>query len=167
GLLLRDGEALRDVLLIRHERGCGRVRPGELALEVTRGVHTGNARGLARVGDIDALDPRVRERTADKRGVRCALPSEVVDVVAVTGDQARVFAPVNLGTDQLADRHLSYPQPRPSPSWPARCSSSSRRSRRPSRCSRSPYTVRGCLRPPSGSRLRSGSDSAPGGTPRP
>ena len=96
-LFLGDREPLRDVFLLGDEgRGRG-VRPGELGLEVARRVHARDARRLARVGDVDALD--LRKGAADKDGVPDALTREVVDVMAVAGDQARVLAAVDLGSD--------------------------------------------------------------------
>src|SRR3989442_15085246 len=123
-LFLGDGESLRDVLLLCDESRWGGMRTRELTLEVASGVYTGHARRLARVGDVDALDARVREGTPDKSRVCSALAREVVDVVAVTCDQARVFAAVDLGSDQVRDRHVSCPPRRPWASFPSRPSSS-------------------------------------------
>src|SRR5207245_8848480 len=93
-LFLRDGESLRDVLLLCDESRCGGMRTRELTLEVASGVYAGHARRLARVGDVDALDARVREGTPDKSRVCGALAREVVEVVAVPCGPAAVFAAV-------------------------------------------------------------------------
>ncbi len=130
-LLLGDGEALGYEFLLSHESGRGRMRAGELALEVARGVDADDAGRLAGVGDVDALDAGVRNGAARERGVRGALADEVVDVVAVAGDEPRVFAAMDLGSDELGDRHLSCPPPRPGSSGPASRSSSWLRSGRP------------------------------------
>src|SRR5439155_17368025 len=118
-LLLGDREALRDVLLLRHERWRRRVRARKLALEVARGVDAHHAGSLARVGDVDALDARVGVRAAHECGERGALAHEIIDVVAVACDQPRIFAAVDLGSDKLADSHVSCPPPRRWSSWPA------------------------------------------------
>ena len=128
---LSDREALGHVLLLGHESRGGRVCAGQLALEVSCGVHADDARSLRRVGDVDALDARVREGTAHEGRIGGSGAGEVVDEVAVAGDQARVFAPVDLGADKLRDRHVSCLRPRRLPSWPERCSWSWRRSAPP------------------------------------
>src|SRR5260370_18572088 len=148
-LFLGDGEPLGNVLLLGHESGRGRMRARELALEVTRRVDTDDPGRLAGVGDVDALDASVRDRAAYERGRRGALACEVVDVVAVTSDEPRIFAAMDLGSDDLGDRHVSSPPPRPGAFGPASRSWSWRRFAQPWRCSRIPYTGTGCLPAPS------------------
>ena len=106
-LFLGDRKALGHKFFLGDKGRRGRMRAGEQALEVARRIDADHAGRLACVGDIDALDACVREWAAHEMGVRGALPREVIDVVAMTGDQARVFAAVDLGTDQLGDRHVS------------------------------------------------------------
>src|SRR5260370_30531637 len=100
------------------------MRSRKQALEVASRVDARDGRRLARVSDVDALDPRMRQRTAHESGVRGALAGEVVDVMAVPCDQARVFAAVNLGSDPLGDPPLRSLPPWPSPSSPPTASSS-------------------------------------------
>src|SRR5262249_24965568 len=65
-----------------------------------------HARRLLRRPDADALYPRVRVRAADDRHVKHAGLGEVVRITAVTGDQTRVFAAMDLGAYELGDGHL-------------------------------------------------------------
>ena len=102
-----DREALRYVLLFRHEGRGGGVRAGKLALEVARRIDAGHAWRLACVGDVDALDARVSVGAAHKCDVCRALAREVIDVMAVPCDQAGIFAAVDLRAYELADRHVS------------------------------------------------------------
>ena len=83
------------------------MRAGELALEIARGVDADDAGRLACVRDVDALDARVSDGAAHERCIRGALASEVVDVVAVARDEPRIFATMDLGPNELGDRHVS------------------------------------------------------------
>ena len=130
-LFFGDREPLGHVLLLGHESRRRRMRPRKLALEVARGVNADDAGRLAGVGDVDALDVRVREWAAYECRIRRALAREVVDVVAVSRDETRVFATMDLGPDKLAYRHVSSLPLRPAPSLPACRSWSWRRSARP------------------------------------
>ena len=104
---LGDRKSLRDKFLLGDKGRRGRMRPGEQALEVARRVDADHARSFACVCDVDALDARVREGAAHEMGVCRALPREVVDVVPMASDETRIFAAVDLGPDQLGDRHVS------------------------------------------------------------
>ena len=79
-LLLGDGEPLGDVLLLGHESGRGRMRAGELALEIARGVDADDAGRLACVRDVDALDARVSDGAAHERNLAHSVQANVSDI---------------------------------------------------------------------------------------
>src|SRR5215472_16015464 len=77
------------------DRVAGKVVAGK------DGKYTGGrARGL----DIDRVDAGMRMRRAQHEGMRLARPDDIVEVIAVTGDEAPVFdAP-----DRLTDAELLH-----------------------------------------------------------
>ena len=95
------GDDERDLLaleadLVGGEHGLrvGRQRrhPREpLRLEVLAGDHRADLRVLQRGGGVDRDDPRVRERAAQRGAVQHARQLDVVDVVALAADEARVL----------------------------------------------------------------------------
>jgi hypothetical protein len=56
---------------------------------------------LARLVDVDAGDPRVRQLAANDEGVQRAVGGGVVDVPAPAGEQRRVLPADNWLTDQV------------------------------------------------------------------
>ena len=162
------GDDRRDLLRLVHHGVHGehhlhvagqRRHPVELvALQVLAGHDRGDARDLQSLGRVDGLDPGVGVRAADD--VQPQLPGQVdvVDVLALALDEARVFLALDrvthaadrgAGAGLCLCRHLRHsPLNRPRPA--NRSGSRQRRpSRRPpagwtSRCSRSRYSGTGC-----------------------
>ena len=92
---------------VRDEDG---QRLGDAAVEVLPGVDRLDALELPRVGDVDVDDPGVGVRAADEGGLQRA-PTEVVEVAALPGEQARVLPALDALAD-LARRHDDSPRSR-------------------------------------------------------
>src|SRR5256885_7138802 len=82
----------RHVLLVRHEDRWRWKRALQLALEVAECVDGRDSRRLGSVGDVDLVDQGVSKGAANEHRVGRAGPHEVVYKVAVSRDEAWVFA---------------------------------------------------------------------------
>src|SRR5712691_11827363 len=120
----------RNVFLISCEQRRGGKGIFQLALEVTCRVDGDHSCGPGSLSDVDLLDQSVRERAAHENRMHRARTHKVVREMAMPRDKTGVFAAMNLGSDELADRHVSCLRPRRWLSWPGRRSSSWPRSAR-------------------------------------
>ena len=84
-------------------------RAGDDVLEVLGREDPQDAGRLLGRLDSDALDPRVRMRAPDHRQMDQAGPRQVIRVAPVSGDESRILAAMDLGSDKLGDRHHSPP----------------------------------------------------------
>ena len=112
-------------------------------LEVLGGDDGGDARVRERARGVDRDDPRVRVGAAQHLAVDHPRQADVVEVVALAADEARVLLALQAAEADgafLSDGHVRPPRARP-PSEPQRrcsCSPCSGRCRRRSRCGSPP-----------------------------
>ncbi len=102
-LVGRQGVELR-LLHARQGESTG-VRLGH-RLDVLTGVDGDHPGRLAGLGDVEAGDPGVGDRTAQEGGVEHVRQLHVVDVAAPTGQDPPVLDPLHLGAHEP---HLAHP----------------------------------------------------------
>ena len=101
----RDRKLLRDLLLVRDKRVGDRQGSEDDALEVGGGEDRDHAFGRQRCRGVDRANAGVCVRAAHHRHVRHVHEVDVVDEVAVPGDQLGVLATLNAGPDHGRDSH--------------------------------------------------------------
>ena len=79
--------------------GLGQPQPG--GLEILAGDHGHDARHLHRLGDVDVLDLGVRVGAAHQREIEHARKREVVDVVPLALDEARILLALHGDADRV------------------------------------------------------------------
>ena len=120
-------------------------------LEVLGGDDGGDSRVRERARGVDRDDARVRVRAAQHLPVDHPRQPDVVEVVALAADEARVLLALQAAEADgafLSDGHAEPPVALPPSGWPRRCSGSpcSGRCRRRSRCGSPARTGRGSRR---------------------
>ena len=94
----------------------GRQPPEPGGLEVLAGDHGLDAGHLHRLADVDVLDLGVRVGAPHQREVEHARKREVVDVVALALDEARIFLALHRHADRVQrlrlDAHRWFPRER-------------------------------------------------------
>ena len=114
-----DGDVIADIAhlaLREHRMGAGLHRRAVLGMDlpaadeaadlvrgdVGAGEHRHHAGRAVRRGGVDLVDRRVRVRRAQEIGVGLAGTVDVVDVVALAGDEADIFLALDGGADAVA-----------------------------------------------------------------
>jgi len=110
-LLTCDRVTRRVHLLVGGENRRDRVggRAGDDVLEVLGREDPQDAGRLLGGLDSDALDLGVGMRAPDHREMDQPCPRQVIRVAPVSGDESRILAAMDLGSDKLGDRHHSPP----------------------------------------------------------
>ena len=104
-LVCRDGELLGHLLLVGDKGVADRQRPEDDAFEVGGGEHRHDPFRRSCPRRVDRADARVRVRAAHDRHVRHVHEVDVVDEVAVPGDELGILATLDAGPDHGGDSH--------------------------------------------------------------